>query len=113
MVDPFVPMRGTPGNSRSLRCSGGAGPWFRMRRADARADARARDRNEAAHTASWPFFPPFEPAAQDPGRGRSQPHVAARSAIWKRVLAPKAKPEPEQPGSFLPNDAAAKAGLNR
>ncbi len=39
MVDPLVPMRGTPGNSRSLRCSGGAAPWFSMRRADARADA--------------------------------------------------------------------------
>ncbi|MGY3205230.1 transposase [Streptomyces sp. TE5632] len=27
--------------------------------------------------------------------------------------APKPKPDPEQPGSFLPNGAAAKAGLNR
>jgi putative transposase len=26
---------------------------------------------------------------------------------------PKARPDPEQPGSFLPNGAAAKAGLNR
>ncbi|MFF3889350.1 RNA-guided endonuclease InsQ/TnpB family protein [Streptomyces sp. NPDC001914] len=29
------------------------------------------------------------------------------------TLTPKPKPDPERPGSFLPNSAAAKAGLNR
>ncbi len=33
--------------------------------------------------------------------------------IRNMVRAPKAKPDPEQPGVFLPNGAAAKAGLNR
>jgi len=33
--------------------------------------------------------------------------------IRNMVRAPKSKPDPEQPGSFLANGAAAKAGLNR
>jgi putative transposase len=36
-----------------------------------------------------------------------------RLPIANMVRAPKARPDPEQPGSFLPNGAAAKAGLNR
>ena len=34
-------------------------------------------------------------------------------AITNMVRKPRAKPDPEQPGSFLPNGAGAKAGLNR
>jgi putative transposase len=34
-------------------------------------------------------------------------------AIKNMVRAPKAKPDPSHPGEFLPNGAAAKAGLNR
>jgi putative transposase len=34
-------------------------------------------------------------------------------AITNMVRAPKAKPDPDVPGAFLPNGAAAKAGLNR
>ncbi|MEU0374430.1 hypothetical protein ABZ070_30135 [Streptomyces sp. NPDC006283] len=34
-------------------------------------------------------------------------------SIANMVRAPKPKPEPEAPGAFLPNGAAAKAGLNR
>jgi putative transposase len=34
-------------------------------------------------------------------------------AIANMVRAPKPKPDPENPGGFLPNGAAAKAGLNR
>jgi putative transposase len=34
-------------------------------------------------------------------------------AIVSMVQAPKAKPDPDVPGAFLPNGAAAKAGLNR
>jgi putative transposase len=34
-------------------------------------------------------------------------------AITNMVRAPKAKPDPDQPGAFLPNGATAKAGLNR
>lgn len=34
-------------------------------------------------------------------------------AIANMVRAPRAKPDLEQPGTFLPNGAAAKAGLNR
>ncbi|WP_329101705.1 RNA-guided endonuclease InsQ/TnpB family protein [Streptomyces sp. NBC_01439] len=33
--------------------------------------------------------------------------------IRNMVRAPKAKPDPDHPGSFLPNGAATKAGLNR
>lgn len=33
--------------------------------------------------------------------------------IANMVRAPKAKPDPEAPGAFLPNGASAKAGLNR
>ena len=33
--------------------------------------------------------------------------------ITNMVRAPKSKPDPDQPGVFLPNGAAAKAGLNR
>jgi putative transposase len=33
--------------------------------------------------------------------------------IRNMVKAPAPKPDPDQPGSFLPNGAAAKAGLNR
>lgn len=33
--------------------------------------------------------------------------------IANMVRAPKAKPDPEAPGAFLPNGAAAKAGLNK
>jgi putative transposase len=33
--------------------------------------------------------------------------------IRNMVKAPKPKPDPEKPGSFLPNGAAAKAGLNK
>jgi putative transposase len=36
-----------------------------------------------------------------------------RLSIANMVRAPKAKPDPETPGSFLPNGAAAKAGLNK
>jgi putative transposase len=36
-----------------------------------------------------------------------------RLSITNMVRTPKAKPDPAQPGSFLPNGAAAKAGLNR
>ncbi|MET8454725.1 transposase, partial [Streptomyces sp. NPDC005209] len=36
-----------------------------------------------------------------------------RLSIAHMVRAPKPKPDPEQPGAFLPNGAAAKAGLNR
>ncbi|MFI1398061.1 RNA-guided endonuclease InsQ/TnpB family protein [Streptomyces sp. NPDC020681] len=36
-----------------------------------------------------------------------------RLSITNMVRAPKPKPDPEQLGSFLPNGAAAKAGLNR
>ena len=41
------------------RCA--RGPWFRMRRADARADARAAARIGPTRTASWPFLPPSSP----------------------------------------------------
>lgn len=34
-------------------------------------------------------------------------------AVKNMSRAPKAKPDPDQPGEFLPNGAAAKAGLNR
>ena len=34
-------------------------------------------------------------------------------SIANMVRAPKPKPDPEQPGNFLPNGAAAKAGLNK
>jgi len=34
-------------------------------------------------------------------------------AVAKLSKAPKAKPDPDHPGGFLPNGAAAKAGLNR
>lgn len=34
-------------------------------------------------------------------------------AVNTMSRAPKAKPDPDQPGAFLPNGAAAKAGLNR
>jgi len=34
-------------------------------------------------------------------------------AVKNMSKAPKARPDPEQPGEFLPNGAAAKAGLNR
>jgi len=34
-------------------------------------------------------------------------------AITNMVRAPRAKPDPDTPGPFLPNGAAAKAGLNR
>jgi putative transposase len=33
--------------------------------------------------------------------------------VTNMVRAPKAKPDPEQPGAYLPNGSAAKAGLNR
>lgn len=33
--------------------------------------------------------------------------------VANMTLAPKAKPDPDKPGEFLPNGAAAKAGLNR
>ena len=33
--------------------------------------------------------------------------------ITNMVRAPKGKPDPEQPGAYLPNGARAKAGLNR
>ncbi|MFI9582726.1 RNA-guided endonuclease InsQ/TnpB family protein [Streptomyces sp. NPDC052236] len=36
-----------------------------------------------------------------------------RLSIANMVRAPKPKPDPEMPGSFLPNGAAAKAGLNK
>lgn len=36
-----------------------------------------------------------------------------RLSIANMVRAPKPKPDPEQPGAFLPNGAASKAGLNR
>ncbi|WP_127355520.1 RNA-guided endonuclease InsQ/TnpB family protein [Actinacidiphila soli] len=36
-----------------------------------------------------------------------------RLSIANMVRTPKAKPDPDQPGAFLPNGAAAKAGLNR
>jgi putative transposase len=36
-----------------------------------------------------------------------------RLSIANMVRAPKPKPDPETPGGFLPNGAAAKAGLNR
>ena len=34
-------------------------------------------------------------------------------AITNMVRRPKAKPDPNQPGAFVPNGATAKAGLNR
>lgn len=34
-------------------------------------------------------------------------------AVANMTKAPKAKPDPDKPGEFLPNGAAAKAGLNR
>ncbi len=34
-------------------------------------------------------------------------------AITKMARAPRAKPDPDRPGAFLPNGAKAKAGLNR
>jgi putative transposase len=34
-------------------------------------------------------------------------------SIANMVRAPRAKPDPENPGGFLPNRAAAKAGLNK
>jgi putative transposase len=34
-------------------------------------------------------------------------------AITNMVRAPRAKPDPDRPGAFMPNGAAAKAGLNR
>ena len=34
-------------------------------------------------------------------------------AVARVALVPRAKPDPERPGAFLPNGAAAKAGLNR
>lgn len=34
-------------------------------------------------------------------------------AVTNMSRAPKATPDPDQPGAFLPNGAAAKAGLNR
>ncbi|MFE5919176.1 RNA-guided endonuclease InsQ/TnpB family protein [Streptomyces sp. NPDC056468] len=36
-----------------------------------------------------------------------------RLSIANMVRAPKPRPDPEQPGAFLPNGAASKAGLNR
>lgn len=36
-----------------------------------------------------------------------------RLSIANMVRAPKPKPDPEKPGGFLPNGAAAKAGLNK
>lgn len=36
-----------------------------------------------------------------------------RLSIANMVRTPKPKPDPEAPGSFLPNGAAAKAGLNK
>ena len=39
--------------------------------------------------------------------------VTEQLAVKNMVKAPKAKPDPDQPGAFLPNGAARKAGLNR
>jgi putative transposase len=36
-----------------------------------------------------------------------------RLSIAHMVRAPRPKPDPDMPGSFLPNGAAAKAGLNK
>lgn len=40
--------------------------------------------------------------------------IAAESLFLENMMAsPKAKPDPESPGQFLPNGASAKAGLNK
>jgi len=70
-----------------------------------------------------PWFAPF--TAGWPGNGGFLSQVERRSCVEiffsqgakalvvaRLSKAPKAKPDPDKPGEFLPNDAAAKAGWN-
>ncbi|MFC4517744.1 MULTISPECIES: RNA-guided endonuclease InsQ/TnpB family protein [Streptomyces] len=60
-----------------------------------------RQRTDHAHKAALALVRDYDQVAHE------------RLSIANMVRAPKPKPAPEAPGSFLPNGAASRAGLNR
>jgi len=84
------------------RCKRGSNRRKKVRARVAAAHGKVRrQRLDHAHKTALALVRDFDVIAHEDLR------------ITNMVRAPKPKPDPESPGAFLPNGAAAKAGLNR
>lgn len=84
------------------RCKRGSNRRKKVRARVAAAHGKVRrQRLDHAHKTALALVRDFDVIAHEDLR------------ITNMVRAPKPKPDPEAPGAFLPNGAAAKAGLNR